>query len=101
MLGPRPLVSVVAYADNVTIFLTSVTSFQVVEDVIRLFEEASGARVNLNKSEELPIGRWKTFDTILGIEYCPIVKILEYNSGAPYNGPSPPRGHTSLDKYVH
>lgn len=69
-------VSVVAYADVVIIFLTSATDFQVIEDVIRLFDKASGTRVNPIKYQALTIGRWNTFDTVLRIAYQPSVKIL-------------------------
>jgi hypothetical protein len=61
--GNRP-VSVVAYADDMTIFITSISELHAVEDAIRLFEKASGARVNPTKSQALPIGRWTTSDTV-------------------------------------
>jgi hypothetical protein len=54
--GSRP-VSVVAYADDVTVFLTSVSDVSTVEDAIRQFEKASGARLNQHKSRALAIGR--------------------------------------------
>jgi hypothetical protein len=68
-------VSVVAYADDVTVFLTSATDLQII-DAIRFFENASRASVNPNKSQALPIGRWKNFVTVHGIAYYPSVKIL-------------------------
>jgi hypothetical protein len=68
--------SVVAYADDVTIFLTSITDLQVVEEAIQLFEKAYGARLNPTKSRALPIGRWRTFDTVRDIAYHPSVTIL-------------------------
>ena len=40
--GSRP-VSVVAYADDVTVFLTTASDISTVEDAIRQFEKASGA----------------------------------------------------------
>lgn len=73
--GNHP-VSVVAYADDVTIFITSVTEFHVIVDAIRLIEKASGARVNPRKSQALPIGRWRTSDAVLGIAYHRSVRIL-------------------------
>ena len=73
--GNRP-VSVVAYADEVTVFVTSVAEIPAVEDAIHLFEKASGARLNLRKSKALQIGWWHTPDTIFGIFYHPHVKIL-------------------------
>jgi retron-type reverse transcriptase len=48
--GTRP-VSVVAYADEITVFLTSAVDLPVVEDTIRMFERASGARLNTHKSQ--------------------------------------------------
>ena len=73
--GNRPL-SVVAYADDVTVFLTSVEDFRAVEDAIRLFEKASGAHLNPRKSQALAIGRWNASDKILGITYHAYVRIL-------------------------
>jgi 3-deoxy-D-arabino-heptulosonate 7-phosphate (DAHP) synthase class II len=52
----RP-VSVVAYADDVTVFLTSASDISTVEDVICQFEKASGPRLNPHKSRALVIGR--------------------------------------------
>jgi hypothetical protein len=59
----------VAYAGDVTLFLTSVADFQIVENAISIFEQASGARVNSHKSTSLPVRPWRSFDTIRGIEY--------------------------------
>ena len=38
--------SVVAYADDVTIFVTYASDFAIIEEAIRLYERASGARLN-------------------------------------------------------
>jgi hypothetical protein len=72
-------VSVLAYADDVTLFLTSGSDMQIVEDAISLYEKASGARLNARKSYALPVGRWDTLDTVRRIEYCPAIKILGLN----------------------
>jgi hypothetical protein len=69
-------VSVVAYADDVTVFLTSVADFPAVEDATRLFEKASGALLNPRKSQALAIGLLNASDTILGITYHPYMRIL-------------------------
>lgn len=66
--------SAVAYANEVKIFLTSATDFQIIEDAIRLFEKVSGVLVNPNKSQSLPNRRWKIFDTVIGIAYYPSLK---------------------------
>jgi hypothetical protein len=64
------------YVDEVIIFLTSITDLQIVDEAIQMFEKASGARLNSKKSRALPIGRWKTFDTVRDIPYHPSQKIL-------------------------
>jgi hypothetical protein len=48
--GSRP-VSVVAYADDFTVFLTSVSDFSTVEDAIRQFEKASHVGLNPTNQE--------------------------------------------------
>jgi len=49
-------VSVVAYADDVSVFITSVADFSMVQEAIQQFERASSARLNLCRSRALPIG---------------------------------------------
>jgi len=71
----RPI-SVVAYDDDVIIFVTSVADFAIVEEAIRLYERASGSRLNPQKSKALTVGSWCTQDTVLGIAYHPHVTIL-------------------------
>ena len=48
--------SVVAYADDVIIFVTSSADFASIEEAIRLHERASGARFNPRKSKALAVG---------------------------------------------
>ena len=48
--------SVIAYADDVTIFVTSIADFPIIEEAIRLFERASGARLNPRKSKAIAVG---------------------------------------------
>jgi len=50
--------SVIAYADDVTIFVTSIADFPIIEEAIRLFERASGARLNPRKSKAIAVGGW-------------------------------------------
>ena len=77
MIGRRTRpTSVVAYADDVTIFVTSVAEFAIIEEAIRIYERASGARLNPRKSKALAIGNWCTQETVLGIAYHPHVTIL-------------------------
>jgi hypothetical protein len=70
------LTSVVAYADDVTIFVTSVANFAIVEVAIHLYERASGTRLNPRKSKAIAVEIWRTQQPILGIAYHPSVTIL-------------------------
>jgi hypothetical protein len=62
----RP-VSIVACVDDVTIFVTSVADFSIIEEAISLNEKATCARLNPLKSKAIAIGRWSALDTVLGI----------------------------------
>jgi hypothetical protein len=75
--GSEP-VSVIAYADDVTAFLTSVADFSTVQEAIQQFQRASGARLNPRKSRALPIGRWSAPKNILGIPCQHHVRILGF-----------------------
>jgi len=68
--------SVVAYADDVNIFVTSFAEFAIIVEPIRIYERASGARLNPRKSKALAVGNWCTQEIVLGIAYYPIVTIL-------------------------
>jgi len=68
--------SVVAYTDDVTIFVISAADFAITEEAIRLYERASGARLHPRKSKALTVGSWCTQETVLGIAYHPHVTIL-------------------------
>jgi hypothetical protein len=68
--------TVVAYADDVIIFISSVTEFPIIEEALQLFEKASGASINPRKSKALAVGRWRAQETIRGIQYHPSVTIL-------------------------
>jgi hypothetical protein len=66
----------VAYADDVTIFVSSVTDFAAVEDALRLYEKGTGACINPIKSRALAIGGWRAQETVIGIPYHQSVTIL-------------------------
>jgi hypothetical protein len=74
-VGIHP-VSVVAYANDVTNLIMSVTEFQAIEDAKRLFEKASVAWENPKQSQALSIGQWKNFDTVLEIANISTMRIL-------------------------
>jgi hypothetical protein len=67
---------VVAYADDVTIFVSSVTDFAAMEEALWLYEQATGACINPTKSRALAIGGWRAQENVLGIAYYPSVTML-------------------------
>jgi hypothetical protein len=66
----------VAYADDGTIFVTSVADFAIIAEAISLYERASGAKLNPRKSKALAVGGWCTLESPLGIAYHPSVTII-------------------------
>jgi hypothetical protein len=69
-------IKVVAYADDVTIFISSVTELAEVEEDLQLYEKATGARINTAKSKALATGGWRTQETVLEITYHQSVTTL-------------------------
>jgi hypothetical protein len=63
--------TVVAYADDVTIFVTSPADIQLIREAIRCYQAASGTRLNIEKSKAMPIGSWDTSIDIMGIHTIP------------------------------
>jgi hypothetical protein len=72
-------ISVVAYADDVTIFATSPADLRVIDDALTTFERASGSQINPQKSKALPIGGWTVLPLPRGIAYHTAVTILGIN----------------------
>jgi hypothetical protein len=70
------LTALVAYTDDVTIFVTYEAEITIVEEAINLFEKASGARLNPQKSKAIATGGWTTTATIRGIGYYQSATIL-------------------------
>ena len=58
--------SVVAYASDVTIFVTFAADFAIIEEAIHIYERASCARRNPRKSKALAVGSWCTWRTSWG-----------------------------------
>ena len=68
--------SVVAYADDVTIFVTQREDFRVIRDDIQHFQMASGARLNIQKSKALEVGGWTGTENELGVDFVSNMRIL-------------------------
>jgi hypothetical protein len=71
-------VSVVAYADDGTFSLTSASVISTVEDAIRQYEKAFGARLNPHKSRALATGRQSVPDNPFVIAYHPNARIIGF-----------------------
>jgi hypothetical protein len=48
--------TVPAYADDVTIFLTSAADITKLNELLQTFEQASAVKINTTKSQDLPLG---------------------------------------------
>jgi hypothetical protein len=72
----RHRTAVIAYADDVTVFVTKPEEFRIIRDTARWFEKASGAHLNIMKTKAIAIGGWETPGNHLGVEYHQTVKIL-------------------------
>ena len=64
-----PLTKVVAYADDVTIFVTAPADIPIIQETLRSYKDASGARVNTRESKALAIGPWDSSIQIMDIPY--------------------------------
>jgi hypothetical protein len=84
-LSPRPKIgrqrartSVVAYADDVTKFVTAATDIRKLQEAINCYEAASGARVNIKISRAIAFGKWDKSIDIMNIPYHNTAKILGF-----------------------
>jgi hypothetical protein len=68
--------TVTAYADDVTIFVTSQNDIPILEEALRHYTAATGAKLNINKSVAMAIGPWDTRMNILNVPYHNKAKIL-------------------------
>jgi hypothetical protein len=77
---------VVAYADDVTIFVTAPADFEVIREAVRQYRRAFGACLNVRKSKTLTIGGWDTTENVLGVDFHPTMKILGITSSSTVEG---------------
>jgi hypothetical protein len=68
--------SVTAYADDLTIFLTSPEDIPKLCEVLATYESVSGAKISTFKSRMLTLGAWDTTINILDIPYQETLSIL-------------------------
>ena len=72
-------IAAVAYADDVTVFLTSPADVQNFQEAIRTIEEATGAKINMQKSRALAVGGWDASSKIMDSPYRTGMKILRFH----------------------
>ena len=68
--------AVIAYAYDVTIILRSPKVAAIVQEEIRNYETASGAKLNIHKSKAMALGSWNTAQNIMGIQYQTVLRVL-------------------------
>ena len=68
--------TVVAYADDVTIFVTAPEDIQVIGDLLLIYARAKGANFNIRKSKAMAAGSWDASMDMLDIQYYPEITIL-------------------------
>ena len=71
-----------AYAGDITLFLSNVEDIEKVHHAIRINEQAIGAQLNPNKSRALAVDGWTEPITPLGTELLQQVKILGMTFGS-------------------
>jgi exonuclease III len=75
-LGGRAHPAAIAYADDVTIFLTSPTEIPILTELITVYEQATGAQINPGKSKLLGLGTWDPRTPIMDFQYCDSLRLL-------------------------
>jgi hypothetical protein len=74
-------ISVLAYADDITVLISNREDIDKVHQAIRIYEQTTGAKLNPNKSRAIAVGSWTEPITHLGNELCQHVTILEATCG--------------------
>jgi hypothetical protein len=59
--------AVVEYADDVTVLVTAPEETTAMEEALRCYEEAAGAKLNIAKSNAMAVGSWDTTRTVINI----------------------------------
>jgi hypothetical protein len=72
---------VIAYADDVTAFVTQPEAFSAIEEAIRTYKRATGACLNPRKSKALAVGAGTERPTLLGIDLHERVEIFGVEFG--------------------
>jgi hypothetical protein len=76
-MGQRK-VAVVAYADDKTILVTAPEDIERLKEIVQCYEGATGARLNVRRSQALAVGTWALTRSGMGISYSELVTILGF-----------------------
>jgi hypothetical protein len=68
--------SVVAYADDIPILVTTPEDIPATRDAIRTYERATGASLNVRKSKAMAVGAWDATIDMMSISYYKEMRIL-------------------------
>jgi hypothetical protein len=68
--------TVIAYADDVTVLVTAPEEIAAIEEVLRSYEKATGEKLNIAKSHAMAVGAWDITRTVMNILYSTKVKVL-------------------------
>jgi hypothetical protein len=68
--------TVIAYADDVTIVVSKSEEILIVHDTLRIYERATVAKINIQKSKAFALNSWNTFLKILDIPYYTEMKVF-------------------------
>jgi hypothetical protein len=66
---------VTAYADDITIYVTSPADISHLDEIISRYERASGSKINKSKSKVMALGTWNKSVDVLGMQYHDKIKI--------------------------
>ena len=66
----------IAYADDVSILVTSQENVAIIREAINSYEKATGATLNVTKPNAIAVGTWDTTRDIMGTPYSEEIKVL-------------------------
>jgi hypothetical protein len=69
-------IKVIAYADDVTIILHSMEEVDKVQEAMKCYKVATGAKINVSKSKLMALGTWDKSQNVMGIQYHEEIRIL-------------------------
>jgi hypothetical protein len=69
----------IAYADDITIIVTQPGKVDTIKDTLHHYMQATGARINVNKSHAFALGSWNKLTPIMDINYQDNIILLRFH----------------------